>query len=836
MLAVGNEIYVAGNFTQANAGSSPITVNHVARFNTQTNTWSALGTTTVGVATQARSLLSIGNDLYVGGVFTTAGGVSANNVARFNIQTNTWSALGSGVNGSSDALALSGDTLFVGGNFTLSGSFSINRVARYIISANKWERLWSGAGLDSEVRTLFVSGSDVYVGGNFSQAGDVSASRVARFNTQTRTWNPLGSGVNGDVYSIAVSGNDVYVGGLFSQAGGNSANNVARFNTQSSTWHRLGTFASNGVLGEVRALAVLGRWVFVGGSFVQAAGSLTVNHIARFDTQSETWSAMGTGGGVGVGGVAGAAVNALAVSGSSVYAGGSFSRVNEGASSPLTTNNVARYDTLTNAWSALGTSPNVGVGGQVHALAISGDWLYAGGQFTTAGGNTANRIARFNLASPAWSSLGTGTNNGVNSTVFAIAASGDNVFVGGNFSSAGTVSPTYRLARFNTTSSTWSIVGVGSGNGVDAGSSPAVRALSLSGSGLFLGGNFTTVNFGAGLPSNYIGRYFGADATSAGTQTVTGNGTFTFATTGVSIAFSGVLGTGNCTVSRYELPAQNVSFTGTPPTFTSQYRFVISATGFAFTSAELRFNRTQIPNAGITNASTVRVYRRPTPGTGAFSILPNAFNPSFPDEVRATTTAFSEFILASDDNQLPVELTEFGFRKVDSGIELHWRTATELNNSGFEVERKSHGADWNTLGFVRGRGTTTEAQSYSFLDRTASGKVQYRLKQVDFDGQFEYSNVIEVDAGAPKQFALEQNYPNPFNPTTTISYQLPVASQVSLKVYDVLGREVMTLVNGKQEAGVYNLSLNGATLSSGIYFYRLQSGNFVSTKKMMLVK
>jgi hypothetical protein len=114
--------------------------------------------------------------------------------------------------------------------------------------------------------------------------------------------------------------------------------------------------------------------------------------------------------------------------------------------------------------------------------------------------------------------------------------------------------------------------------------------------------------------------------------------------------------------------------------------------------------------------------------------------------------------------------------------------------------------------------------------------VQYRLKQIDFDGQFEYSNIIEVDAGAPKQFALEQNYPNPFNPTTTISYQLPVASQVSLKVYDVLGREVMTLVNGEQEAGVYNLSLNGATLSSGIYFYRLQSGNFVQTKKMMLVK
>jgi hypothetical protein len=114
--------------------------------------------------------------------------------------------------------------------------------------------------------------------------------------------------------------------------------------------------------------------------------------------------------------------------------------------------------------------------------------------------------------------------------------------------------------------------------------------------------------------------------------------------------------------------------------------------------------------------------------------------------------------------------------------------------------------------------------------------VQYRLKQIDFDGQFEYSNVIEVDAGLPKVFALEQNYPNPFNPSTVMSYQLPVASNVSLKVYDVLGREVATLVNGRQEAGRYSVSFNAASFASGVYFYRLQAGNFVQTKKMMLVK
>ncbi len=190
----------------------------------------------------------------------------------------------------------------------------------------------------------------------------------------------------------------------------------------------------------------------------------------------------------------------------------------------------------------------------------------------------------------------------------------------------------------------------------------------------------------------------------------------------------------------------------------------------------------------------------------------------------------------TDAGALPVELVEFTGRKVQEGVLLSWKTASERNNFGFEIERKVQGGAWNTLGFVRGAGTTTETQSYSFLDKSASGRVQYRLKQLDFDGQVEYSTVIEVDAGLPKQFTLAQNYPNPFNPTTLITYQLPVASEVSLKIYDALGREVATLVNGRQEAGLYTQPFNAANLSSGIYFYRLQAGNFVATKKMMLVK
>ncbi|MFQ3598505.1 MAG: T9SS type A sorting domain-containing protein [Chloroherpetonaceae bacterium] len=185
---------------------------------------------------------------------------------------------------------------------------------------------------------------------------------------------------------------------------------------------------------------------------------------------------------------------------------------------------------------------------------------------------------------------------------------------------------------------------------------------------------------------------------------------------------------------------------------------------------------------------------------------------------------------------LPVELVSFTGTYLNGRVELQWQTASEQNNEGFFVERRQGEGVWQTLGFVRGKGTTTEAQLYRFNDETAVGMVSYRLKQVDFDGQFDFSPTIEVLAGELTSYKLAQNYPNPFNPSTTISYQLPVTSDVKLEIFDILGKKVATLVNGRQAAGAYTYTWNASTSASGIYFYRLQAGNFVETKKMMLVK
>jgi hypothetical protein len=323
-------------------------------------------------------------------------------------------------------------------------------------------------------------------------------------------------------------------------------------------------------------------------------------------------------------------------------------------------------------------------------------------------------------------------------------------------------------------------------------------------------------------------------------------GTFLLGNTGASVSITAP-SAGTMTLSSSVVNARP-TVVGALPTGVvnlAERFWTITAGGLVSSTHALTLDLSTL--AGIENYGNLKVLKRDnasSPWVNVETLSGVTVTRNAPFITVAGLTSFSDFTIGSDaSNQLPVELTEFGFRKANFGIELVWKTATELNNSGFEVERKSQGADWNTLGFVRGNGTTTEAQSYSFLDKSVSGKVQYRLKQIDFDGRFEYSNVIEVDAGLPRAFALEQNYPNPFNPATTIRYQLPVSGIVSLKVYDVLGKEVLTLVNGEQEAGEYNLALNAANLSSGVYFYRLTvgssgspAGSFMQTKKMMLVK
>jgi len=195
-----------------------------------------------------------------------------------------------------------------------------------------------------------------------------------------------------------------------------------------------------------------------------------------------------------------------------------------------------------------------------------------------------------------------------------------------------------------------------------------------------------------------------------------------------------------------------------------------------------------------------------------------------------------------NDTQLPVELASFSSSVNGNNVNLKWTTVTEENNSGFEIERKNENSSWVKVGFVNGNGNSNLTHNYSFSDgNLAAGKYNYRLKQIDYNGNFEYHNLAgEIFIGVPAKFEISQNYPNPFNPVTKIDYSLPFDSKVQIKLYDITGKEVMTLQNSIENAGYHSVTLNAINLSSGTYFYKIsaegENAKFEKTLKMVLLK
>lgn len=192
------------------------------------------------------------------------------------------------------------------------------------------------------------------------------------------------------------------------------------------------------------------------------------------------------------------------------------------------------------------------------------------------------------------------------------------------------------------------------------------------------------------------------------------------------------------------------------------------------------------------------------------------------------------------DGVFPVELTAFSGILTNNQVTLNWSTATETNNFGFEIERKVHYAsnqDWIKIGFVSGAGNSHSVKLYSFVDKSiAGGEYCYRLKQLDYDGQFSYSEEIEIKFNKPDAFALSQNYPNPFNPSTTIKFTLPEDVQIKLSIYSILGELIETLINENLKAGLHEYNFTARGLTSGHYLYKLEAENNIEIKKMILIK
>lgn len=461
------------------------------------------------------SMAASGNTVYVGGSFTSIGGVSATNIAKWD--GSSWLPLNTGVDGPVYALSVSGGTVYAGGQFANAGATKAPNIAQW--DGTKWSAL--GTGMDGPVYAISIQNTNVFAGGQFSNAGTTNATNVALWNGTA--WSPVGDGVDGRVMAIATVGtNAVYVGGQFIKAGTNIVNNVAKWDGQG--WSAL----RDGMQGVVNALAVLGTNVYAGGAFTNTT-DVGIRSVALWDGQG--WSALGITVGKSL-----PTINALAVKGTSLYVGGQFTTIAD-----KVVNNVSRWDGTN--WLVMG----VGVGGTspaVSALAASTTSVYVGGTFDTAGDLSARNLARWNVGN-VWTAFGTGLagyptavavdvrgevfvggnfsqaggvpvnniaewdglrwlalSNGVGGPVAAVAVGGSSVYVGGNFVTAGNVSASY-IARWDGTN--WFALG----SGLDG----PVSAIAVSGSDVYVGGAFTMAG---GLPAANVARWNGSSWSALG--------------------------------------------------------------------------------------------------------------------------------------------------------------------------------------------------------------------------------------------------------------------------------------------------------------------------------
>ncbi len=204
--------------------------------------------------------------------------------------------------------------------------------------------------------------------------------------------------------------------------------------------------------------------------------------------------------------------------------------------------------------------------------------------------------------------------------------------------------------------------------------------------------------------------------------------------------------------------------------------------------------------------------------------------------IRSYSYQFYSFLSEAAVIITPVEFISFSAIANESDIRLFWSTSTETNNSGFEIERSS-GDEWKAIAFIPGKGNSTVRSDYSYTDSNLKpAEYRYRLKQTDYDGSYQYSNVATAEITKYNQFVLYQNYPNPFNPSTIISYYIPEMSRVRINVYNILSQSVAVLVNENQDAGFHSIDFNAGRLPGGVYFYQIQYNSYSKTKKMILLK
>lgn len=647
--------------------------------------------------------------------------------------------------------------------------------------------------------------------------------------SQAYTWNPLGSGLtnglNGNTYAVTTFNGKVIFGGTFTTAGGINANNIAAYDPATDSWSALGS----GIGGEVKALKVFNNELYAGGEFLSPG-----NNIAKWNGSS--WQSLGQG---TDGGVNGFTIfnNELVVAGHFDHAGGN----NAG--------NIARWNG--SSWGTYSTGFSGSGGPRVYAATVFSGNLVAVGRFDI---GSANNVAKWNGS--AWSSF---NNNDFEDEVQAVEVFNNELYVGGRFESVqGTANSKY-LVKWN--GSAW----VSVGNGLDDGDVEALRVYKNT---LVVGGNFRVT--GTGLYVDRIAQWSGSQwnrmltgmndrvnalYTENGTDTIlyaageftsAGGkwcyhaakwGIFTTSTVSGVVRYTNgnPVASGKVKITRFDVITREIVVVDSVNFVNGRYtlpkvpkndedlRVIIFPDDELDNSVDTSYVPTYFPSAVVwTNALTVNasnnidsinVTVQPRSSSslmhsGAFTISGNVFLNIILPPVGVTSAPYWK-------NSIVYLKKNGNFITYASTNESHQYLIPGLDAGTYEMTVTRQGYETETRQVVISAQNLTE---------------DYTLDTLNVIG------ITPINTIVSKEFALKQNYPNPFNPVTNIEFNLPMQSFVTLKVYNVLGKEVVALVNGNYKAGVYRVDFNASGLASGIYFYSIQTESFTETRKMILVK
>jgi hypothetical protein len=773
------------------------------------------------------------------------------------------------------SIAISGNNVFAGTN---GGVF---------LSTNNgisWNQTSNGLPTSAgNVNALAINGNNVYAG--------IGGSGIYLSTNNGSSWTGINNGLPSTVYTIALQGNNIFAG-IF-------GNGIYLSTDNGSSWSEV----NNGLTNKyVTSLAIKGNNVFAASGLGNGESGVFLS-----TDSGSNWSKMNNG-------LTDTLVSVITISDDNVFAGtasGTFRSTNNGSDwsivkNGLPSNTFVRSLNVDNDKIFAGTdkdgvyistddgltwtSANNGLPlSNILTLAINGNTVMAGtngeGVYLTTDSGTnwnASSIGIINTSIDAmllhgnylfsaagnegiylssndgssWSHL----NNGITGTyIYSLASGGNNLFAGTRMS--GIIMSTDNGAGWSSAN-----------NGLSLWNAENFISLCAMGENVITGTYEGHVYLSSNSNINWkcIGEF--GSARSINAITVIGNDIF--AAIGQGNGSGGVWRTTDLGANWTEINTGLFSLNDVWDITTSGNNLLARVTGnnpgeagiFISTDNGNNWNQVKINGAALTGKGPLSVSGNIIFYGSLYYSTDNGvtWNISATDELSGRTVnaiAISDTKVFAGTNGagvwsrlqsgvLPVELTSFTVNVKQNSIVLNWKTATELNNHGFEIERAADNdasatAKWEVIGFVTGSGNSNSTKEYSYTDTkiTGNGKFIYRLKQIDVSGNFKYSPEAEIRVNlAPKDYTLENNYPNPFNPSTVIKYSLPYESKVKLTVYNTLGVKVQELVSEVQPAGTHDFRFNATGLSSGVYLYTIEAssldgkGNFSNTKKMILMK